>query len=99
MSFEAARNTNPRDSRPAGTQMGHHEERRAARPWHLGTGSLACPDCDAPVMLMATPASPTDLLACPFCDRAGALREFLSLAVPARAPRVHVRVVIPATVV
>jgi hypothetical protein len=46
-------------------------------------------------MLAAFPASPADLLACPFCDRAGALREFLSLTAPARVPRVHVMVRVP----
>jgi hypothetical protein len=93
VSFEsAAGNTDPRQARPATARIGHHEERRATRPWHLGTGSLACPDCDAPVILTAARAAPTDLMQCPFCDRAGALRDFLSLATPPRAPRVHVLV-------
>ena len=92
MSFEAARNTDPRDSRPAGTNIGHHEERRAARPWHLATGSLACPDCDAPVLLGDIPAGPADELMCPVCDHAAAVRDFLSLAQPPRAPRVNVLV-------
>lgn len=96
MSLESAR-TDPNEARPAAARLGHHEERRAARPWHLATGSLACPGCDAPVILATAPARPTDALACPFCNHRGALREFLTLAVPARAPRVHVRVVIPAT--
>jgi hypothetical protein len=29
---------------------------------------------------------------CPFCDHGAPLRDFLSLAAPARAPRVHVLV-------
>jgi hypothetical protein len=66
-----------------------HPEIRAARRLHLATGSLACPDCDAPVML-AGRAAPSDALQCPYCDCAGPLREFLSLAQPPRAPRVHV---------
>jgi hypothetical protein len=70
----------------------HPEKRPAARGFHLATGSLACPDCDAPVMLATPRARPTDDLACPFCDHAGALRDFLSLAQPPRAPRVHVLV-------
>jgi hypothetical protein len=70
----------------------HHEERRSPRPWHLATGSLACPDCDAPVVLGAGRATPADALSCPFCDCTGALREFLSLAQPPRATRVHVLV-------
>ena len=58
----------------------------------MGTGSLACPDCDAPVALPAASARPADPLTCPFCDHAAALRDFLSLAAPPRAPRVRVLV-------
>lgn len=68
----------------------HFEEERRARPWHLGTGSLACPDCDAPVILAQASARPTDPLSCPFCAHESALRDFLSLAQPPRAPRVNV---------
>jgi hypothetical protein len=93
VSFESVgRNTDPRQARPEAARIGHHEERRATRPWHLGTGTLACPDCDAPVILRGQRAGPADLMQCPFCDRAGAVRDFLSLAAPARAPRVHVLV-------
>jgi hypothetical protein len=92
VSFEAARNPDPPDSRPAGTRIGHHEERRAARPWHLATGSLACPGCDAPVLLSYSGAGPADPLMCPVCDHAAAVRDFLSLAQPPRAPRVNVLV-------
>ena len=66
-----------------------HPERRVAPGLHLATGSLACPTCDAPVTLGAS-AAPSDALQCPFCDCAGPLRDFLSLAQPPRAPRVHV---------
>lgn len=72
-----------------------YEERRSARPWQLGTGSLACPLCDAPVALPGRSARPADALDCPFCDHAGAVRDFLSLAAPARAPRVNVLVHAP----
>ena len=92
----AAGNSDPRRAQPATAPMALHEERRAARPWHLATGSLACPDCDAPVLLHAQPAAPADELTCPFCLHAAALRDFLSLAAPARAPRVHVLVRPPA---
>jgi hypothetical protein len=68
----------------------HHEERRTPRPWHLATGSLACPACDAPVVMNAQRGRLADAIECPFCDRTGALRDFLSLAQPPRAPRVHV---------
>jgi hypothetical protein len=70
----------------------HPEKRPTTRPFHLATGSLACPECDAPVMLMTQRARPADALECPFCDHAAALRDFLSLAQPPRAPRVHVLV-------
>jgi hypothetical protein len=65
---------------------------RVPRSWHLGTGTLACPRCDAPVAL-AGAASPADALACPFCSHGGPLREFLSLAEPVRPTRVELRVV------
>jgi len=68
----------------------HPEKRPNARGFHLATGSLACPDCDAPVVLGALRATPADALRCPFCDSAGPLRDFLSLAQPPRAPRVNV---------
>jgi hypothetical protein len=61
--------------------------------WRLGTGTLACPRCDAPVALAAAGASPADPLACPFCSHGGALRDFLSLAEPTRPARVELRVV------
>lgn len=70
----------------------HFEEERRARPWHLATGSLACPGCDAPVVLATATARPADALSCPFCDHESALRDFLSLAQPPRAPRVNVLV-------
>lgn len=68
-----------------------HEERRPGRTSTLATGTLACPDCDAPIMPQGvlTPADPLD---CPYCLRHGAVRDFLSLAVPARAARVVVRI-------
>jgi hypothetical protein len=73
---------------------GSHELRKARRPGHLGTGTLACPRCDAPVALGAEPVVPADLLACPFCDHVAAARDFLSLAAPARPARVAVTVVL-----
>jgi hypothetical protein len=70
----------------------HPEKRPQAHSLHLATGSLACPDCDAPVMLASARATPADGMQCPFCDCAGPLRDFLSLAQPPRAPRVRVLV-------
>jgi hypothetical protein len=66
---------------------------RVASVGMLGVGTLACPDCDAPV-LIAGPRRPHDPLSCGYCGRAGALREFLSLAAPSRPARVEVRVVL-----
>lgn len=73
---------------------GVHDEQRVGRGV-LGTGTLACSGCDAPVAL-AAPAAPTDLLACPYCARVGRLHEFLSLTQPTRPARVVVRVMLAA---
>jgi hypothetical protein len=67
-------------------------EYRPSRSLLLGTGTLACPHCDAPV-LPAGPVSPVEPLACPYCGRRGPVRDFLSLAPPTRPARVEVRVV------
>jgi uncharacterized paraquat-inducible protein A len=73
------------------------EERRVARSSRLGEGTLACPECDAPVALPeARPVTPADALGCPYCGHDGAVRDFLSLAAPSRPARVVVRVVLPA---
>jgi len=68
------------------------EYRYAARARRLGTGTLACPQCDAPVAPVSR-MSPADPLACPFCGHGGPVRDFLSLAAPSRPARVEVRVV------
>jgi hypothetical protein len=67
------------------------EERRRARSSHVASGTLACPTCDAPVAL-ARPMSPADAIACGYCDHAGAVRDFLSLASPTRPAHVNVRI-------
>ena len=46
---------------------------------HMGVGTLACPDCDAPVFLGPRPMSPADPLWRGFCGRDGHVRDFLSL--------------------
>jgi hypothetical protein len=71
--------------------MPTHEERRIAGTSVVAVGTLACPDCDAPV-LPAGPVGPSDPLACPYCRRDGMVRDFLSLGEPARPARVVVRV-------
>jgi hypothetical protein len=72
---------------------GPHEIRRDERTTRMATGTLACPSCDAPVVLTAPAMTPADALSCAFCGHAGALRDFLSLAEPTRPARVDVRVV------
>jgi hypothetical protein len=69
---------------------GAFEHRREVRG-RLGTGTLACPACDAPVLTAGTVAA-HDPLDCPFCGHAAAVRDFLSLAHPARPARVEVRI-------
>ena len=71
----------------------HLLEERRIRPGDLATGTLACPLCDAPVALAGGFAGPADPLGCPYCDHAGAVRDFLSLGVPSRPARVAVRVI------
>ena len=77
---------------PVARLDGTHELRRVARTRVLGAGTLACPHCDAPVAL-DRPLSPAEPLGRPFCGHDGALRDFLSLATPARPARVEVRVI------
>jgi hypothetical protein len=71
---------------------GLHEERRSTRSGLLAVGTLACSRCDAPVAPSTISMSPGDALTCPFCDHSGAVRDFLSLALPSRPARVEVRV-------
>ncbi len=76
-----------------GERIGRLEERRVTRSLLVGSGTLACPRCDAPVVLPAPALAPADLLLCPYCDHGGALRDFLSFATPSRPTRVDVRIV------
>jgi hypothetical protein len=78
---------------PANRPAGSYEERRA-RSTRVATGTLACPECDAPVAL-AGAVTPAAALDCPYCRHAGAAREFLSLGEPTRPQRVVVRVSSP----
>jgi hypothetical protein len=71
---------------------GRHELRREARPTHLGTGTFACPGCDAPVLPGTRDMSVLEPFSCGFCGHVGAVRDFLSLAEPTRPTRVSVRV-------
>ena len=68
------------------------EERRTVRTTRLAGGTLSCPSCDAPVAPNGRVLTPPDALACPFCDHAAPVRDFLSLAAPTRPTRVGVYV-------
>lgn len=82
----------PLRAQPIFERAGPHEDRHATRSWKLGTGTLACPCCDAPVALGGRVLTPADDLDCPFCDHGAPMRDFLSLAIPSRPARVAVRV-------
>ena len=66
--------------------------RHAQSAWHLASGTLACPGCDAPVLPSPGGMSPRDPISCGFCRKVGVVSDFLSLAVPTRPTRVAVRV-------
>jgi hypothetical protein len=84
--------TGPFRPDPVGRLSGTQEERRVTRSWRLATGTLACPSCDVPVAPLPGPMAPADPIGCPYCRHAASVRDFLSLATPARAARVDVRV-------
>lgn len=72
---------------------GTQEIRRTTKSWVMAEGTLACPECDAPVAppggSALTPPAP---LSCPYCGHQGRVRDFLSLEAPSRPARVVVRV-------
>jgi hypothetical protein len=72
------------------------QERRRSGTTILAPGTLACPDCDAPVGIGSEPLAPGSPLTCPFCAHSGPLRDFLSLTPPTRPTHVVVRVTAPA---
>lgn len=78
------------DSSPRAEHV-HQRKRRADRNGVIASGTIACPDCDAPVAIGAGEVPVTEALTCPFCARHAPVREFLSLAVPTRPTRVQVR--------
>lgn len=85
--------SDPLRGTPIAGPAGARQDRLGVRSGVLGTGTLACRRCDAPVALGDRVASLTDDLHCPFCGHAAAVRDFLSLATPSRPARVEVRVV------
>jgi hypothetical protein len=64
----------------------------------VAVGTLACPECDAPIAPPPSGLSPADPLVCGYCEHEAAVRDFLSLAPPVRPARVVVRVRPPARV-
>jgi len=86
--------SDPLRAEPVGCVAGPQEHRPAEGAWRLGTGTLACPRCDAPVALAGGHVAPADPLGCPYCDHRAAVRDFLSLAAPSRPARVEVRLVL-----
>jgi hypothetical protein len=82
----------PLRAQPILDRAGAQEDHHAASCRRLGSATLACPRCDAPVALGGRVLTPADPLACPFCRHRAPLRDFLSLAQPTRPARVVVRV-------
>ena len=81
------------DREPVGTSGGTEELRPSRSTSELAIATMACPECDAPVM-PAGRVRPSDPAECPFCGEHGAVRDFLTLEDPARPARVVVRVVL-----
>jgi hypothetical protein len=75
---------------------GPEEIRQVARTTTLGVGTLACPDCDAPVSPGPHRLAPSAALSCPYCGAHGAVRDFLTLGAPTRPAHVVIKVTAPA---
>src|SRR3954447_2076811 len=69
-----------------------HQEHRVAPTGIVAFGTLACPQCDAPIAIGDERLKPRDLLLCPFCAHGAPARDFLSLEPPTRPTRVAIRV-------
>ncbi len=80
--------SDPLPPEPAGPA---HRELRINQRTHVATGTLACPECDAPAVPVG-PMSPAEPLSCAYCDHHAPLRGFLSLEPPTRPTRVVVRI-------
>lgn len=83
----------PARRQPIEARAGAYEYRHASRPWSLGPATLACPTCDAPVSLGGQSVKLTVQLDCPFCRHSSPVRDFVSLATPARPARVEIRMI------
>lgn len=85
--------SDPARAQPIEERAGAYEPRRSTRDWRLGPATLACPRCDAPVSLGGRSVKLTVDLDCPYCRHVAPVRDFLSLAAPARPARVEVRMI------
>ena len=90
MSFLDGESSRPDASEQSGRQV--IKWQRAARSDRLADATLACARCDAPVAIGPGRLELGDTLTCPFCGHLAAVRDFVSLARPARATRIVVRV-------
>lgn len=68
---------------------GAEHERRGGRTWEVSGGTLACPQCDLPVM-PAVAVAIADELRCPYCGHAASARDFLTISDEPRPARVRV---------
>jgi hypothetical protein len=90
VSFVRGESSRPDASEQSGRQV--IQWQRAARSDRLAEATLACALCDAPVAIGPGRLTLSDTLTCPFCEHRAPVRDFVSLARPARATRVVVRV-------
>jgi hypothetical protein len=89
----AFQRSDPRSVEPvSGVSGGVQEHIRTETRRVLAHGTLACPECDAPVA-PSGPVTPASHMACPYCFHHGAARDFLSLESPTRPAHVELRVV------
>ena len=75
-----------------GERIGRVHEELRLRSRVVSMGTLACPNCDAPVSPGTRALSPAEPIACPFCGESGRVRDFLSLAAPTRPAHVEIRI-------
>jgi hypothetical protein len=70
--------------------------RRSTTTQPVAHGTLACPECDVPVVLPGRAVGPAEPFACSYCGHSAHVRDFLSLSPPTRPTRVVVRLREPA---
>jgi hypothetical protein len=68
---------------------GIEERRELSRSWRVASGTLACPECDLPV-IPGQGAGPGTLVACAWCEYVARGREFFTVTASPRPTRVHV---------